>query len=257
MTDDWTISASKLAKLNRCGEEFRLRYMEGFEEKGPDSKFIRRGDAVHEAIEDALRAADDPALSSATLKEQYRANGGAEGYLLDDEMHAQVLQSLEAASRYLRKNVDTVRGIELEVEFGVDRPTITRDFGGYMDLATDGVVDWKTGKSEDKGFKEDVQGAVYMGGYAHEFGEPPAHVTFVYLNEEAGDDHPMVTTFEPSDDLWERLMGQARKLLVAVDEDEYGASPGPSKCHWCEMEPYCSVSPVGAGNIDWRDYPNP
>lgn len=257
MPDDWTISASKIKKLNRCGEEFRLRYMEGFEETGPDSKFIRRGDAVHEAIEDTLRAADDPSVASSTLKQQYRDNGGADGYLLDDEMHAQVLSSLEAASRYLRKHVDTVRAVEMEVEFGVDRENITRDFGGFMDLATDGVVDWKTGKSEGKTFGEEIQGAVYMGGYAHEFGEPPTHITFAYLNEGAGDDHPMVRSFEPSDEVWNRLMGQAHGLLKAIETGEYGADPGPSKCHWCEMEPYCSVSPVGAGNIDWSDYPHP
>lgn len=255
MSDDWTISASKIKSFKRCEEEFRLRYIEGHEESGPPSRWIRRGNAVHEAVEDALTTFEGSKPGSDILKGAYQANGGRQGYTLTEEDHGLVLECLEGVARYLRKNVEEIRGVELEVEFGVDSPTVTRDFGGYMDLATqDAVVDWKTGKSEDKAAGEAIQGAIYMAGYAYEYGEPPAKIDFVYLNPEH-DGHPKVRTITPDDDLWESLLGKARTLLTAIENDDYTADPAPDKCHFCDFEVYCPASPVGAGNIDWEAYP--
>lgn len=256
MSDDWTISASKIKSFEECEEQFRLRYVEGYEEMGPPNRWIRRGNAVHDAVEDALTRSSDPSVGSDALKAIYRANGGQSGYQLSDQLHDHVTASLEAISRYCRKHVDEVRDVELEVEFGVDHATLTRDFGGYMDLATDTtVVDWKTGKSEGKEADEAIQGAVYMGGYAYEYGEPPERIQFVYCNPEAGDDHPKIRTIEPDDDLWAELLGKAKRLLAAHDAGEYTADPGPSKCHFCDYEVHCAYSPVGAGNVDWEVYP--
>lgn len=256
MSDDWTISASKIKMAEECPEKFRLRYIERYDEMGPDNRWIRRGNAVHEAIEDALSEASDPSVSSATLKAQYRENGGAAGYQLDEGFHEQVLASFDAASRFLRRQVEEVRDLELEIEFGVDRATITRDFGGYIDLATDdAVVDWKTGKSEGKDAADAIQGAVYMAGYAHEYGHPPESIHFVYANPEAGDDHPKVRTIDPDDDLWDELLGKARKLLAIVESGEFEARPDEANCHFCDFEVFCPASPVGAGDIDWEAYP--
>lgn len=256
MSDDWTISASKIKSFEECEEKFRLRYVEGYEEMGPPSRWIRRGNAVHEAIESVLTKASDPSVGSDMLKAAYRDNGGQEGYTLDDGFHEQVLGSLDAASRFLRKHVDEVRGVEVEVEFGVDRATVPRDFGGFMDVASESaVVDWKTGKSEGKEPDEAIQGAVYMGGYAYEYGEPPEAIHFVYVNPEADDDHPKIRTIEPDDELWDEMIGKARRLLMTYEEGNYTADPGPSKCHFCDHEVHCAYSPVGGGNIDWESYP--
>lgn len=253
---DWTLSASKIKSFEQCEEQFRLKYVEGYREMGPPNRYLRRGNAVHEAIEDVLSKSSDPSVGSDILKAAYRNNGGQSGYLLDDGFHEQVLGSLEAASRFLRNHVDEIRGVELEVEYGVRQPTITRDFGGFMDVATDSaVVDWKTGKSEGKEGDEAIQGAVYMGGYAYEYGEVPERIQFVYVNPEAEDGHPKIRTIEPDDDLWDEMIGKARRLLKAHEDDDYTATPGPSKCHFCDQEVHCAYSPVGAGNIDWESYP--
>jgi CRISPR/Cas system-associated exonuclease Cas4 (RecB family) len=256
MSDDWTVSASKIKSFTTCEEQFRLRYVEGHDEMGPPSRWIRRGNAVHEAVEAVLSEGSDPNVGSDLLKGAYNANGGPEGYLLDDGFHEQVLGSLDAISRFLRKHADGVRGVEVEVEFGVEHATVPRDFGGYMDLATESaVVDWKTGKSEGKEADEAIQGAVYMGGYAHEYGEPPEAIHFAYVNPDAGDDHPKTRTIEPDDDLWDEMIGKTRRLLDAVESGEFTADPGPSKCHFCDHSVFCSADPVGGGGIPWEVYP--
>lgn len=253
---DWTISASKLKTIEECPHQFELRYIRRLEEMGPDSRWIRRGNAVHEAIEDTLRESSDPSVGSDILKATYRDNGGQDGYKLSDGFHQQVLSCLEAASRYLRKHVDTVRDIETEVEFGVTDSAITRDFGGYIDLTTgDRVVDWKTGKSEGKSDDDRLQGAVYMAGYAHLYGEPPESIDFAYLNEETGDDHPKIRSYNPDDELWETMLTKARQLMYAVEDGEYPARPDDSRCNFCDYEVFCHASPVGAGNVDWEAYP--
>lgn len=258
MSDDWTISASKIKKFERCEEAFRLAYIEGHDEMGPESRHLRRGNAVHEAIEDVLedQIGSAPDVGSDLLKAAYSRNGGQEGYRLSDEFHGHVLGCLETAARFIRNHVDEIREVEMEVEYGVKQPTITRDFGGYMDLASeDAVIDWKTGKSENKESGEIIQGAIYMAGYAHEFGEPPEEIIFAYLNPEAGDDHPKMRSIEPSDEIWETLIGKARRLLVSIENNDYTATTDESKCHWCDYEVWCSASPVGAGSIDWESYP--
>lgn len=255
MTDDWTLSASKIKTAEECEERFRLRYVEGYEEMGPENRWLRRGNAVHEAIEAVLQDVSDPSVGSSVLKAAYRRNGGQTGYALSDEFHSQVLDCLEAASRFLRKNVDDVRGIEAEVEFAVDRTGITRDYGGFIDLASDSVVDWKTGKSEGKESHEAIQGAVYMGGYYDEYGEPPEAIQFVYLNPQAGDDHPMVRTIEPDDDVWDEMIRRSRDLLATVDTGQYEPTVSDDTCTFCDFEVHCSYSPVGAGDIPWSLYP--
>lgn len=265
MSDEWTVSASKVKAFDRCQEEFRLRYMEGHEERGPDNRYLRRGNAVHEAVERTLEELLDndvdptegsDGLLSAKLISRYRKNGGQAGYELSDEFDEQVVGSLKTIARFLENEADgPIRGIEKEVEFGVDRDGIDRDFGGYMDLATADVIDWKTGKSEDKSFGEMVQGAIYMAGYAYEFGEPPERVIFAYVNPSGGTDHPKMREIDPGSEMWESTIDEAQKLLAAVRENEFDADPGPSKCHWCDFETFCTVSDVGAGGIDWWTYP--
>lgn len=255
MSDDWTLSASKLKSFDECEEKFRLGYIEGYDEMGPDNRWIRRGNAVHEAAESVLRESSDPSITSDVLKDAYRANGGQTAYKLSDDFHQQVLRSLETVARFCRDYVDEIRDIEAEVEFGVNHATIPRDFGGFIDVAsgTD-VIDWKTGKSEGKDMDETIQGAVYMGGYTQLYGEPPEAVRFVYVNPEAGDDHPKVVTMRPDDDAWDAMIGRARSLMSAVQSDEYVPNPG-DPCTFCDYEVFCSYSPVGAGGIDWESYP--
>ena len=251
MSDDWTLSASKLKQFARCPESFYHTYMMGRRGLVPENRYIRRGNAVHETLESVLRA--DPVWTdelSVQLKAAYHNFGGQDEWDLSDEDHRFVIECLEVAARYLVKLAPEVRAVELEVEFGVSDPRIWRDFGGFVDLATDrGVLDWKTGKSEGKELDEALQGGVYMAGYAHEFGEVPEYVRFVYLKEET------VRSVDPSDELWDTVIDHADRVLRAIERDEFPADPESSKCHWCDVEPFCSASPVGGGNVDWSEYP--
>lgn len=255
MTDNWPISASKIKTHDTCGEQFRLKYVEGLDEIGPDSKYIRRGNAVHEAIEDALTEGSEPDVSEQDLIDQYKLNGGRRGYMLPEEMHEQVISCFGPAARKLSACSEVV-GIESKVEFALDVPEIPKPFVGYADLFTGtSIVDWKTGRSEGKGEDENVQGAVYMAGYYEQFGAPPESIDFAYINPDAGDDHPKVVSVEPSDDLYDVMLLKAKRLMSDVDRGEFQADPEDSKCYWCDYEPYCDASPLGAGGIDWEVYP--
>ena len=256
MSDNWLVSASKLKLYQDCQEQFRLRYVEGYEERGPPSRWIRRGNAVHDAVEDVLSDCSANDVTSDKLKRAYRGNGWKDGYVLSEDFHEQVLDSLETVAHYIGEHVGEIRGVECEIEYGIDRTNIDRNFGGFVDLMTDtSVVDWKTGKSEDKADKEALQGAVYMGGYAYEYGLLPDSVEFVYVNPDAGDEHPKVRSITPDSNLWNEMIQQAHQLLRSYQNDEYTADPGPSKCHWCDFEVHCGYSPVGVGNVPWGVYP--
>lgn len=252
MGDDWTISASKLKKHDECPKRFELAYVDGYRDFGPENRYIRRGNAVHEAIEKTLTEMGLTDNITSDLKAAYRGNGGHEAYGLTDEDHRFVLSCLQTAGRLLKRREPEIKAVELEVEFGVDRPTITRDFGGHIDLCTeDRIWDWKTGNSDGKQLKEALQGGVYMAGYTYHFGEPPEAIDFVYLK----DGEEKVRTIDASDDIWQKVLARARTLLADLEEGHFEADPKESKCHFCDVEVFCPASPVGAGAIDWRSYP--
>lgn len=254
MIDDWTLSASKLKTFDRCQEQFRLEYLEGYRDFGPENRYIRRGNAVHDAIEDALRLHDLDEIDSQLLKSAYRSRGGRVGYDLVEDDHDLVHDCLETAARFLAGLDEEVLGVEMEVEFGVDQSGITRDFGGFIDVATDrSVIDWKTGG--DNGLDETLQGAVYMGGYAHEFGRPPERIVYAYLNPHKGDEFPKKREIDPSDDVWTTMLTHARNLLGSIETGEFDPTGLGEQCHWCDVEVFCEQSPVGAGGIDYEAYP--
>lgn len=252
MSDDWSISASKLKTYSACGRRFELRYLDGHDPMGTENKYLRRGNAVHETIEDGLNSSG-ASVTSDELVSLYLERGGKSGYNLSDEFHGQVLSSLKTAAEFLHANVDSVRGVEERFEVG--HKTLSRGLSGFIDLTTPKqVVDWKTGKSEDKGSDEALQGAVYMAGYYHLYDEAPEDIRFVYLNPEP-EGNPCVSRYKPGDELWNNAMQVAHELTNRVENDTIQADPGPSKCHWCDFEVYCPDSPVGAGAIDWETYP--
>lgn len=259
---EWSLSASKLKTFEQCQQRFRLEYIEGYRDHGPPNEYLRRGNAVHETIETLLcdQWGPDPTSMDATtltthLLDCYEQQGGAEGYELSADFDEQVRASLEAAARVI-STIESIRGIELEIDFELDHPSVDRPFIGYVDVATsDQIIDWKTGKSEGKGTDELLQGAVYAAGYLDRFDELPSEIAFCYLNPQAGDEHPKKRSITPSDELFDELTTRARALLAAVDRGTFDATVSDETCHWCDVEPYCPASPVGAGSVDWHHYP--
>ena len=248
MGDDWTLSASKIKKHERCPKSFEIEYLRGHRNTLAENRYIRRGNVVHDTSEQAFDAISEFEQATVASWLKYNVEQHDDWDLLVEEDQQHVLSCMDTASRFLAEHDPVVRGVEVEVEYGVRG--VDRAFGGFIDVATDAEVwDWKTGKSKDKEADEAVQGAVYMGGYAHEYGEPPEAIRFIYLAESK------VRTIEPDDDLWAPMIERAQALLTAVESGEFHADPGPSKCHFCDAEPWCPASPVGGGNIEWSTYP--
>lgn len=251
MTWDIPLSASKLKQHKSCPEAFRLGYMEQKPSEGSENRYIRRGDAVHEAIEDVigdLDRLDDSEYVAHRFRTTYRENGGRHAYDLSEDDHEFVHDCLQTASRFVAKHAPTVVGVESEVRFRDS--DLDHSFTGYIDVATETEVwDWKTGTSDGKEEDEVLQGAIYMVGYYHHTGQLPEAVRFVYLKEQE------VSSYEPSDAMWGKVLDASRALLQSIENDYYPAKPDDSKCYWCDYEIHCSASPVGAGGIDYESYP--
>jgi hypothetical protein len=251
MSDDWTLSASKLKKYDKCPRRFELAYLEGFRGFGPENRYLRRGSAVHEAIETVLIGFDDRLGDERFVNERLKIYFSNHDYGLSEDDREFVMDCFEVASSYLAKRDPEVVAVEKEVEFGVQSLQVDRDFGGYIDLITPStVVDWKTGNVDGKERDEMIQGAVYMAGFVNERGHPPEKVEFVYLKEEK------VRSVDPSDDVWDTMITVARRMLSDVESGDFEAKPSEDKCHFCDMEVFCDASPVGAGGIENFDgYP--
>jgi RecB family exonuclease len=246
------LSASKLKTFDECPEQFRLRYIERMPEEGGENRYIRRGNAVHEAIEDVLPEYDtgwDQDFLKHRLNRAYRENGGRSGYELSDEDHEFTLDCIRVAARFIDKKQPNVVSVECRVPFATDRVDHGYGFDGYVDVVTETEVwDWKTGKSDGKNLDETLQGAVYMIGFLAHTGRLPEQIHFVYLKEEK------VRSREPSDEMYDAMVEKARSLMQAVDTNIFPAKPG-DPCYWCGYEVHCSESPVGGGGIDWETYP--
>lgn len=275
--EDHPLSASKLKTFDRCPKQFELKYIDGVDAAGTDTTYLDIGNAVHYTIEEELagrlQAGDNSVtgVDAQMLKSAFLAKlpDVVIGHMvnatpdprqqfpieLDDDQRETVVDCLDTAARWLADRQPRVRGVEDEADFRISRPDLDVPVTGYMDLTTGGpddpneVVDWKTGKSEDKDMDEALQGATYMAGYYNLYDETPDAIHYVYLKE------GKVRTLDPDDDLWQTLLGKARTLMAAAEAGEFPAQPSDSKCHWCDYEIACSASPVGAGGIDWESYP--
>lgn len=256
------LSASSLKTFHKCPQRFRLKYLLQHPPEGGDSGniFTRVGNAVHEPVEAVLKSGitlDDRQLLADRFKAAYREGDWS---FSDDETmpgdgtsdpHRKVLKCLDGVAKYLAKRVadGDIRGVELPCHFMLDAADVEHHTRGHMDLATDAVVDWKTGKSEGKQLDEVLQGAVYMAGYYAWFGEPPAEIHFVYLDESR------VREIQPDDKVWTKLVAKSRQLMRAVEEDRFPADTSGSNCYWCNYEVHCPASEVGGGGLNWHTYP--
>lgn len=258
MTDlDAPFSASKLKTFAECGERFRVKYVERLQGTESESIYLRMGDAVHDSIEAVLKRGlplDDESL----LADRFRAEYRESAYDFSDEEipygggdpHEKVLRCLDNAATYLAKYEPSIIAVEAPVRF--HHRDLDHSFAGFADLLTEGpdrVVDWKTGKADGKSLDETLQGAAYLAGYRAYTGRTPQAIQFVYLDK--GEVH----TIDQFDEAWETMTRKARAVQWAIENDEYQATDDDSKCHWCDYEVHCTASPVGGGNIDWRDYP--
>lgn len=250
---DAPLSASKLKTFDRCPEQFRLKYIERMEPAGKDTHYIRRGNAVHEALESMLKTTsrlDDPDYVFTQAASAYRDNGGQQAYGLTDENHRFVLDCLRVAGRTVAKFDPEVVSVEARLPFDVNDIDHAPGFDGYADVITETEVwDWKTGSSEDKELDEVLQGATYMAGFTQHMGRPPESVRFFYLKDEVG------RSYEPSDEMFDTMREKAQALLRAADTSMFPAQPDDSKCYWCDFEVHCSASPTGGGDLTWRNYP--
>lgn len=246
-SDKYPLSASAIKTHKSCPEKWRFKYRTDVSPTKAGKGFAELGIAVHEAIETVLQ--NDPEYEESVLNHEIRQEYNKRAEDVDQSMYEDGLDYLEVAARYLAANQPTIRGVEMDSEFGLSRSDIDHRFRGIMDVATqDEIWDWKTGRiRDDTPLEEKIQGAVYMRAYQEQYGEPPENVRFVYLKEESE------RILEPSDEVWNTMIKYAKQLIQAKESKEFPADPAPSKCFFCAHEFNCEASPVGFGGVDFND----
>lgn len=240
------MSASGIKKHADCPKSWWFRYESDVEPIEGDTTHLDLGNAVHDALEDALKGwmLNDRNLES-YAKMRYESRADHHG-VEDADIWKTGRDCIETAVEYVLDRDPDIIGIEDDVEFDVNRPDLNETFKGKMDVATQSEIwDWKTGSiRDDTRKKERIQGAVYMAAYRAEYGKPPEKVRFVYLKEEK------VRSFEPSDEVWHEMLGAARSLAASKRADEWPAKPG-DQCYWCPYEQSCAeAGGIGVG-FDW------
>lgn len=245
------ISASGLKTFEDCPRQWWYKYESDKEPVEGDTRALDLGSAVHETIElvlttdpppqwDAWEEWDIESRFLDVYEQQFAAS-------VAEEYQDRAIKCLKNAARYLEKREPQLRGVEVSVEYNLNRPDVDGLARGTMDVATDTEIwDWKTGGIyDDTAKKEKIQGAAYMGAYRVEYGEAPEAIRFIYLREEA------VRSIEPSDEVWEYFVGYARRLAAAKKNDAFEATPG-KPCQWCDYQSYCPAAGGIGENFDWQ-----
>lgn len=250
--DEHAISASQIKTHAQCPLQYWLRYIKGMEASKKDSDYITLGSRVHEAIEEALKSEKTPPLNheeavQAAIQNSYRDLD--DEYPLPDDMYSTGMECCEKAAEYLAKREPDILGVEHPISFNIDRSDMDTPVRGIMDVATSSEIwDWKTGRiRDDTGHEEKIQGSVYMAGYYNEFGHEPDQIRFIYVKE------GKVRSLDPSDDNWNYMLSNAKKLMHAKKEGEFPGNPG-DLCRWCSYEYWCPEAPAGYGNVPWEEY---
>lgn len=240
------ISASGLKTFEDCPRQWWYKYESDKEPVEGDTRALDLGSAVHETIEQVLteeRPTTWEWIEDRLIEVYEQEYADA----VVDEYQERAHTCLRNAATYLEKRAPEIRGIEVSVEYNLNRPDVDGLARGTMDVATDTEIwDWKTGGIyDDTAKKEKIQGAAYMGAYRVEYGEAPEAIRFIYLREEA------IRSIEPSDEVWEYFVGYARRLAAAKKNDAFEATPG-KPCQWCDYQSYCpAAGGIGEG-FDWQ-----
>lgn len=245
-SDSYPLSPSAIKTFTKCPEQWRLKYRTDLDATKAGKGYAGLGIAVHESIEEVLKS--DAEYSESVLNHELRQEYNRRADDVRDDMYGDGLDYLEVAARYIAAKQPSLRGVEMDSEFGLSRPDVNIRFRGIVDVATMSEVwDWKTGRiRDDTPLEEKIQGAVYMRAFQEQYGQPPEQIRFVYLKEESE------RILDPSDEVWDTMIERAKALLQAQDSDNFPADPAPSKCFFCGMEFHCDSSPVGLGGIEWN-----
>ncbi|WP_158228648.1 PD-(D/E)XK nuclease family protein [Halorubrum sp. C191] len=247
---DTKLSASRIKTFARCPLSYWFKYISDHEDVEPPGVPLRFGSRVHEAIEDVIAEDRAPLDRQDILESELLAAFESKTqYSVPDEKLSTGADCMRTAARFIANDQPSVRGVEQRVEFGIDIPDPVPTTA-IMDLVTDdGLIDWKTGSIRDyTSHQEKIQGAVYMGAYLAEYGEPPESVRFVYLKEER------VRSVEPSDEVWEYMTDYARRLVEAEESGQFPASTGSYCRSVCPYEVYCPAADAGAGTVPYEQY---
>jgi len=246
------LSASSVKTHKRCPYQFYLSKVLRLPGTKPSAGHLELGSAVHESIENVLGRErwSEPPRPQNQLRQELISEFRDWNPDVDEDMWDKGIECLETCSEYLVAYQPdmVVRDLEPEFNFGLGRADISANFKGFIDLVSeDGqILDWKTGSVREEA--EIIQGSVYMRGYQELYGEPPESIKFVYLDE--GKERKL----EPSDENWDEMIRHAKKCVQDVRREQFDPDPDDSKCYWCDHEMYCYASPVGAGNVRWRNF---
>ncbi|MFB6282558.1 MAG: PD-(D/E)XK nuclease family protein [Halobacteria archaeon] len=258
MTERMTsrVSASRIKTYSRCPKQFCYAYNSDKEPTKQDSEFAELGTQVHEAIEDVLTQEDVPMKSKPILQdaiiERYK---GLDEDTLPDRLYERGIKCCEAAAGYLYQRQPNIRDVERKTLFAIESADLNVEASAIIDVATENEIwDWKTGRiRDDISHDEKIQGSVYMGTYLEHYGEMPDAIRFVYLSPHASDEGGKVRTLEPSDEIWNYMISNAKELVYGRMNDEYPANPD-DHCYFCPFEFWCDETPTGMGNVPWEEY---
>lgn len=248
---DYNLSASRVKSFVKCGEQYRLKYVEDEEPTKKQKGYGILGALVHEAIENILTENPlerDENVLKRKFRQEFLELEQTDEYdmsLISDKQRSDGLDTLPVAAKFISKQDFNLRGVEVRCHYDIENPIVDATTLGYMDVCTENEIwDWKTGRIRDETERDEmIQGSVYMAGYQQVYGEMPEAIRFVYIKEEK------VRTMVPSEEDWLETLHHAKDLRKAQDgEEEFEASPG-DKCYFCAYEGWCDASPVGAGQI--------
>ena len=243
------LSASRIKKFQRCPMSYKLEYIDGLSDQKVDKGHLALGSEVHESIETVLE--DDPPLEAARLARDFKRAYGQQGNDIPESMYDDGLGYLDVAARYIDGHIEELLEIEAQMDYGLSRSDIDSKFFGYIDLTTPTkVIDWKTGaiRGQSTATEECIQGSIYMMGYYQLYGHPPEEVNFIHLKDQKE------RSLDPSDELWDEMIGYAAGLVQAIEIDDFPATPSDF-CFFCGSEYSCpDPGAMGYGHVDWETF---
>jgi len=171
-------SASQLAMMSRCGEQWRRRYIEN--EKAPPAIAMLKGTALHHGAEVNFKQKIDSGLDLSTKFIVENAVDKLETVFRDDVsltaaeqkigtkklLHQATADVVQLATAHAKEQAPDYQPLKVEQEFRVVMDECDYDLLGYIDLIDDTqrVVDLKTSKAKPKTGMADE--SIQLTGYA-------------------------------------------------------------------------------------------
>ncbi len=246
------LSFTKFETYEKCPKQFWYKYVLNVLPENQEAHALYKGDTFHKIVEDSAKRQKDGTIDDVKkLLDELKHKWDPTKYLTSSIQKEQqdkksLIPAIEAYQKWTSSNPNKIMAIELpftiyiggfKVNGKIDRVEMTPE-GEYV------VIDYKTGgRNKDVDAENSPQLNLYSLALKEnpDFGKFPIKAIFFYMEKPEGE---QLFECNVNPNKIEEIKNTLEGHVKAIQNKEFGATPGYKICQWCEYSDICDAKEI-------------